>query len=65
MKADLEALNRATEAHSAAAPQLNRDFHIALVRPAGRRLTTQLVERLHGRSAGAVRQRPGHECGQR
>jgi DNA-binding GntR family transcriptional regulator len=56
VKADLEALNRATQAHAAAAPQLNRDFHIALVRPAGRRLTTQLVERLHIQAERYVRE---------
>ena len=43
----LDALNRATEAHDAATPQHNHDFHLALVSPAGRTLTTQLVERLN------------------
>lgn len=47
VKACLDALNRATEAHDAAAPESNRAFHIALVAPAGRPLTTQLVERLN------------------
>lgn len=46
-KALLEALNRATEAHDPATPQHNHDFHLALVSPAGRTLTTQLVERLN------------------
>ncbi|HEY3813226.1 MAG TPA: GntR family transcriptional regulator [Caulobacteraceae bacterium] len=43
----LEALNRATEAHDAATPEFNRAFHLALITPAGRPLTTQLVERLN------------------
>lgn len=30
-----------------AASDLNRDFHLALVRPAGKALTLQLIERLH------------------
>jgi len=46
-KAALDALNRATEAHDAAAPEFNRAFHLSLIRPAGRPLTTQLVERLN------------------
>jgi len=43
----LEALDRALEAGGPEVSDRNRDFHLALVRPGGRELTTQLVERLH------------------
>jgi DNA-binding GntR family transcriptional regulator len=43
----LATLNRAIESGQPNAAALNRAFHITLVRPAGRPLTTQLVERLH------------------
>ena len=43
----LKALNDATRAHDPRTPELNRAFHIALVEPAGRPFTSQLVERLH------------------
>jgi DNA-binding GntR family transcriptional regulator len=43
----LNALNGATGTHDATTAELNRAFHLSLVAPAGRPLTTQLVERLH------------------
>ena len=43
----LDELNRATDAHDASAPECNRAFHLSLIKPAGRPLTTQLVERLN------------------
>jgi DNA-binding GntR family transcriptional regulator len=46
-KAALSALDTAIAEEDPAAPDLNRAFHLALVRPAGRPLTTQLVDRLH------------------
>ena len=46
-RAALDALDSAIAAGHASAPELNRVFHLTLVRPAGRPLTTQLVERLH------------------
>ena len=42
----LLALNQATAAGSPGAGALNRAFHMALIRPAGRPVTTQTVERL-------------------
>lgn len=42
----LAALDEVAGQHNEAAMR-NRDFHTALVRPGGRLLTTQLVERLH------------------
>lgn len=44
--AAFQALDEATVADLPAVAVLNRHFHTALVRPAGRPLTTQLVERL-------------------
>jgi len=43
----LEALDHALEIGGPEVSDRNRDFHLALVRPGGRDLTTQLVERLH------------------
>lgn len=40
-------LDRAITTHESDAGKWNRAFHIALVRPAGQPLTTQLLERLH------------------
>jgi DNA-binding GntR family transcriptional regulator len=42
----LEALNQATDRRAAAAAALNRAFHMALVRPLRRRVTTLILERL-------------------
>jgi len=44
--AAFEALDSAAHANLAEVAVRNRDFHTALVRPGGRQLTTQLVERL-------------------
>lgn len=44
--AAFERLDRAAETNLAEVAVRNRDFHVALVRPGGRLLTTQLVERL-------------------
>ncbi len=43
----LRRLDEALEEDPGEASDLNRAFHLALVRPAGRPLTTQLIERLH------------------
>ncbi|MBS0297549.1 MAG: GntR family transcriptional regulator [Proteobacteria bacterium] len=43
----LDALDEALQAGGPDVSDRNRDFHLALVRPSGRELTTQLVERLH------------------
>ena len=43
----LRSLDRTLENDPGEASDLNRAFHLALVRPAGRPLTTQLIERLH------------------
>lgn len=43
----LVALEQGLAGDAAAASELNRGFHLALVRPAGRSLTTDLVDRLH------------------
>ncbi len=51
----LEALDSATEAHVPAAGALNRAFHLALVRPARRPVTVDIVERLHILSERYVR----------
>jgi DNA-binding GntR family transcriptional regulator len=45
--AALEALEQATSAHGAGVGALNRAFHLALVRPARRPVTFDIVERLH------------------
>ena len=46
-KAALESLEHATSAHGAGVGALNRAFHLALVRPARRPITFDMVERLH------------------
>jgi len=46
-KAALVSLEAAAKADAPAAVSFNRAFHLALVRPGGRQVTTQLVERLH------------------
>jgi DNA-binding GntR family transcriptional regulator len=46
-EAALAALDRATAGADPKMPDLNRAFHLALVRPAGRPLTAVLIERLH------------------
>jgi DNA-binding GntR family transcriptional regulator len=48
-------LDAAVAADAPEAPDLNRAFHLALVRPAGRALTTALVERLHNLAERYVR----------
>ncbi|MBN2972553.1 GntR family transcriptional regulator [Roseomonas aeriglobus] len=45
--AALAALDRETDAHDIHVGAANRAFHIALLRPAGRAITLQLLERLH------------------
>ncbi len=45
-EAAFQALDKAANSNLAEVAVRNRDFHIALVRPGGRPLTTQLVERL-------------------
>ncbi|WP_294335941.1 GntR family transcriptional regulator [uncultured Sphingomonas sp.] len=45
--AALAALDRETEARDIHVGAANRAFHIALIRPAGRAITLQLLERLH------------------
>jgi len=51
----LAALNAELKSGSASAGQLNRDFHIALVRPAARPISIQMLKRLHGLSERYVR----------
>ncbi len=46
-EAALASLEAAAHAGAPAAVSYNRAFHLALVRPGGRLVTTQLVERLH------------------
>lgn len=46
-RAALTALEAMSGADAQRAVALNRAFHLALVRPGGRQVTTQLVERLH------------------
>ena len=46
-KAALDALDAMLTTDPRGAVLLNRAFHLALVRPGGREVTTQLVERLH------------------
>ena len=46
-KQALEALDAATAAGAEGTADLNRAFHMALVRPAARPLTAELIERLH------------------
>ncbi len=50
----LATLDEAIAAGDTRATDLNREFHIALVRPSRRPLTTRLVERLHAVSARYV-----------
>ena len=45
-RAALDGLNRAARDHSTSAGTLNRAFHMALIRPGGRPVTVQTVERL-------------------
>lgn len=53
--AAFEALDAQMRRDAARASDLNRAFHLALVRPAGQPLTTQLVERLHSMAERYVR----------
>jgi DNA-binding GntR family transcriptional regulator len=46
-KTALETLEQATSAHGASVGAFNRAFHLALVRPARRPITFDMVERLH------------------
>lgn len=46
-RAALDALDKATARHSSNVGRLNRLFHLALVAPASKQITTQLIERLH------------------
>lgn len=46
-KSALAGLEKGLAGDAATASELNRAFHLALVRPAGRGLTTDLVDRLH------------------
>jgi DNA-binding GntR family transcriptional regulator len=46
-KVALEALDKAAVSDKAAVGKLNRAFHMSLVRPLGRPLTTQIIERLN------------------
>ncbi|HEX7012508.1 MAG TPA: GntR family transcriptional regulator [Steroidobacteraceae bacterium] len=54
-RAALDALNRSIADHSRDSGQLNRAFHLALVKPAKQPLTLQIVERLHIMSERYVR----------
>lgn len=54
-QAALEALDAAIAEDDPRAGDLNRAFHLALVRPAGRPITTQLIERLHALAERYVR----------
>ena len=45
-RAALDGLNRAAREHSTSAGTLNRAFHMALIRPGGRPVTEQMIERL-------------------
>ena len=51
----LAALNAELKAAGPSAGQLNRDFHMALVRPAARPISIQILKRLHGLSERYVR----------
>ena len=51
----LKALERAIESHDGPVGALNRAFHLALVRPAGREVTTDILARLHVLSERYVR----------
>jgi DNA-binding GntR family transcriptional regulator len=48
-------LDKVTAAHEAGVGALNRAFHLALIRPSGRTITTHLLERLHVISERYVR----------
>jgi DNA-binding GntR family transcriptional regulator len=54
-RAALDALDKATAKHSDDVGRLNREFHLALTLPAGKRITARLVERLHILSERYVR----------
>ncbi|HEX9933032.1 MAG TPA: GntR family transcriptional regulator [Allosphingosinicella sp.] len=54
-EAAVEALEQAIDAHSPAVGALNRAFHLALVRPAGREVTADILSRLHVLSERYVR----------
>lgn len=51
----LEALEQATARHGGEVGALNRAFHLALIRPAGQPLTTDIIQRLHVISERYVR----------
>ena len=53
--AALAALEEAIERHAPAVGALNRAFHLALVRPAGREVTAEILARLHVVSERYVR----------
>jgi DNA-binding GntR family transcriptional regulator len=53
--ATLEALDRMTANDGEGVGAFNRAFHLALIRPAGQSITTQLLERLHVLSDRYVR----------
>ncbi len=46
-RAALKALNALRDPHAPEALSLNREFHLALLRPARRPVTTQVMERMH------------------
>lgn len=54
-QAALAALNAELKIAGPSAGQLNRDFHMALVRPAARPISIQMLKRLHGLSERYVR----------
>ena len=54
-RAALDALDRAIAAHGEGTGALNRAFHLALVRPARRLVTLEIIERLHILSERYVR----------
>lgn len=51
----LKELDRVTEEHDVRVGVSNRNFHLALIRPAGRPITTNILERLHFLSERYVR----------
>jgi DNA-binding GntR family transcriptional regulator len=50
-----DALDQVTSAHGEGVGAFNRAFHLALIRPSGQAITTQLLERLHVMSERYVR----------
>lgn len=50
-----DALDQVTSAHGEGVGAFNRAFHLALIRPSGQAITTQLLERLHVLSERYVR----------